>query len=66
MTNCITWQWQPSIATGDEAKVRRFKRKILKKIYGPFNINGVWHIRYSQGILYVAYGTSGTVREFYM
>jgi len=53
LTNCITWQWQPgSIATGDEAKVRRFKRRILKKIYGH--------------LISMAYGTSGTVREFYM
>jgi hypothetical protein len=50
------------IATGDEANLRRFKRKILKNIYGPFNINGIWHIRYSQVILYAAYGTPGTVR----
>jgi hypothetical protein len=55
LTNCITWQWQPgSIAIGDKAKVRRFKRRILKKIYSPFNINGIWHIRYSWGILYAA------------
>jgi len=45
MTNCTVWQWQPGIATSDETKVRRLKRKILKKIYGPFNINGIRHIR---------------------
>jgi hypothetical protein len=54
MANCITWQWQLDITTGDEAKVRRFKRKILKKIYGPVNINGIWHIRYNPEILYAA------------
>jgi hypothetical protein len=54
MTNSITRHWQLGTATGDEAKGTRFKRKIFKKIYGPFNVNGVWYIRYSLGILYAA------------
>jgi len=39
---------QPGIATGDEAKVRRFKRKFMAHLIS------------------MAYGTSGTIGEFYM
>ena len=48
MTKSITWQLKLG-----KAKVRQFKRKILKRVYGPFNINGMW------------YSTLGTIREIY-
>jgi hypothetical protein len=44
MYGCESW----SLTKNEENKTNIFKRKILRKIYGPTNDNGVWRIRYNQ------------------
>jgi hypothetical protein len=38
-----TW----TLTVTDENALRRFERKVLRKIYGPVIDNGVWQIRYN-------------------
>jgi hypothetical protein len=44
MYGCESW----SLTKNEENKINIFERKILRKIYGPTNDNGVWRIRYNQ------------------
>jgi hypothetical protein len=44
MYGCESW----SLIKNEENKINIFERKILRKIYGPTNDNGVWRIRYNQ------------------
>jgi hypothetical protein len=34
----------------DEDKLNIFERKILRKFYGPSYVNGVWRIKYNNGL----------------
>jgi hypothetical protein len=40
MYGCESW----SLTKNEENKINVFERKILRKIYGPTNDNGVWRI----------------------
>jgi hypothetical protein len=44
MCGCESW----SLTKNEENEINIFERKILRKIYGPTNDNGVWRIRYNQ------------------
>jgi hypothetical protein len=44
MYGCESW----SLTKNEENKINIFEIKILRKIYGPTNDNGVWCIRYNQ------------------
>jgi hypothetical protein len=44
MYGCESW----SLTKNEENKINIFERKILRKIYGQTNDNGVWRIRYNQ------------------
>jgi hypothetical protein len=51
--------WTPTAV--EENALRRFERKVLKKIYGPVVDMGVWRIRYNNE-LYKLMGGEDTVR----
>jgi hypothetical protein len=59
MYGCESW----SLTKNEENKIKTFKRKILRKIYGPTNDNGVWRIRYNQE-LYGLYNEPDIIKMF--
>jgi hypothetical protein len=40
---CESW----TLMKKEEEKLNIFERKILRKIYGPSCVNGVWKIKYN-------------------
>jgi hypothetical protein len=44
MFGCESW----SLTKNEENNINISERKILRKIYGPTNDNGVWRIQYNQ------------------
>jgi hypothetical protein len=44
MYGCESW----SLTKNEKNKINIFERKILRKIYGPTNDNGVWRIQCNQ------------------
>jgi hypothetical protein len=49
------------LAKADEEKLKTFKRRILRRIYGPICENGVWRIKYNNE-LYSLYKDLDIVR----
>jgi hypothetical protein len=54
---CESW----TLTKTEEEKLNIFKRKILRKIYGPSCANGVWRIKYN-GELYNLYKEPSMVK----
>jgi hypothetical protein len=42
----LTW----TLRVTEENALRKFERKIIRKIYGPVIKNNIWRIRYNEGI----------------
>jgi hypothetical protein len=44
-----------TLSMGHEALLGGFERKILRRIYGPVQIYGVWRRRYNKELVYRVY-----------
>jgi hypothetical protein len=40
---CESW----TLTIKEEEKLNMFERKVLRKIYGPSCVNGIWRIKYN-------------------
>jgi hypothetical protein len=50
LPQCFNWKCTWAIYPVDEEKLRTFERRILRRIYDPTCENGVWRIKYNDGL----------------